>query len=231
MAFKCESCGWRDVEVKGGGEVPEKGSLLELHYDPSVPGARERDFGRDLIKGDSASVDIPEIGLAVAQGSLGGLYTTLEGLLGTVRDRLLESNPFMLSGGGSRSISASGSSSSNSGARDGDGEDEAGDSTEAGRRDAMLLFGDKLRAVADGGVPFTLIMRDPMGGSWIYSPYQDEMPPRDDPVLKISQYERSAEENSQLGLDDMKTEGYGEEEATTQPAAEGKSAADASTTS
>jgi len=93
MSFTCDACGWRNVEVKGGGAVPPAGTLTELRYDPAAPDA-DRDMTRDVIKSDTSAVEIPEIELLLEAGSLGGMYTTVEGLLTAARDTLLEGNPF-----------------------------------------------------------------------------------------------------------------------------------------
>lgn len=57
MSFSCESCGYRNNEVKGGGAVPTYGTEMRLF----VTG--EQDLKRDLLKSDSAMVEIPELEL------------------------------------------------------------------------------------------------------------------------------------------------------------------------
>ena len=81
MSFNCEQCGYRSNEVKGGGAVPPHGERITLHVDCHEPHVLDR----DVLKADSAYVAIPEIELEMAAGSLGGIYTTIEGLLGKVR--------------------------------------------------------------------------------------------------------------------------------------------------
>lgn len=199
MAFTCESCGWKDVEVKGGGAVPAKGTLIELYYDPKVPGAQSRDMTRDIIKGDQSSIEIPEVELFVEQGSLGGMYTTVEGLLTALRDKVVDANPFAT--------------------------EEATDSAVASRKAAFSAFKAKMDDVVAGTVPFTLRLRDPMANTWIYSPYEFADPPTEDPFINVVQYTRTPEEELHLGLLDMKVEGYGEEEV----ADDGEEAADDAT--
>ena len=77
MGFVCDECGWKNVEVKGGGAVPPLGTVTTLRFTPGEEWSAE-DLGRDVIKGDTASVEILELDLELAQGSLGGLYTTVE---------------------------------------------------------------------------------------------------------------------------------------------------------
>lgn len=75
MAFTCDACGNRNCEVKVGGGIPEKGA----RYTVSV---KERSgMDRDVFKSETAEIIIPEIGVTVVSGSLGGVYSTIEGLL------------------------------------------------------------------------------------------------------------------------------------------------------
>ncbi|CEG44394.1 zinc finger protein zpr1 [Plasmopara halstedii] len=91
MSFNCEACGFKTNEVKAGGAIPPQGERITLkvdpHKDPHV-------MDRDILKADSACVNIPEIELEMAHGSLGGLYTTVEGLLDKVRQNIEDGNPF-----------------------------------------------------------------------------------------------------------------------------------------
>ena len=85
------------------------------------------DMGRDVLKSDSAGLSIPEVGLEMEAGSLGGVYTTVEGLLKKVRGNLIDDNPFFAA-----SVEAA----------DGDdgGSADAGDSLEPGRASKMRDF-------------------------------------------------------------------------------------------
>ena len=53
---------------------------------------------------------------------------------------------------------------------------------------------------------FTLVLDDPAGNSYLQNVYA----PDDDPELSIENYERTFEQNDDLGLNDMKVEGYEE---------------------
>lgn len=53
----------------------------------------------------------------------------------------------------------------------------------------------------------TFIMDDPAGNNYLQNLYA----PDDDPQLTIEEYERSHQQNEDLGLNDMKTENYEEE--------------------
>ncbi|CCI46297.1 unnamed protein product [Albugo candida] len=91
MAFNCEHCGFRSNEVKAGGSIPSFGERITLRADISLD---PEVLNRDILKSDSASVVIPELELELVHGSLGGLYTTVEGLLDRIRQNIEEGNPF-----------------------------------------------------------------------------------------------------------------------------------------
>lgn len=56
--------------------------------------------------------------------------------------------------------------------------------------------------------PFTLILDDPLANSYIQNLYA----PDPDPNMVIELYDRSFEQNEDLGLNDMKVEGYEEDQ-------------------
>jgi zinc finger protein len=186
--FKCEGCGFRDVEVKGGGAVPPRGSVHTLRV--AAGAAAAAGLARDVIKGDTAEVAVPELDLVVVAGSLGGLYTTVEGLLATIRDNLEASDPY-----------AAGAT------------DSAAAGAAEPRRARMQAFLARLGACVAGEAPFTLVITDPMANSWVYSPAADAQPPAADADLDVGEYERSHDENRRLGLLDMRTEDYAEAHA------------------
>lgn len=84
MSTNCDSCGYRDNEVKSGGAISEQGRRLTLRVEDS------EDLSRDVLKSETAGLAIPEIDLHLAPGTLGGRFTTLEGLLQQVYDELSE---------------------------------------------------------------------------------------------------------------------------------------------
>uniref|UniRef100_A0A7S4EAK0 Zinc finger ZPR1-type domain-containing protein n=1 Tax=Pelagomonas calceolata TaxID=35677 RepID=A0A7S4EAK0_9STRA len=88
MSFSCAACGYRNAEVKGGGAVPLKGCRATLKC------VDEGDLLRDVLKSDTAAVTIPELDLELVHGTLGSVYTTLEGCLDKIVDALLRGNPF-----------------------------------------------------------------------------------------------------------------------------------------
>lgn len=88
MAFTCAHCGYKSSEVKAGGAVPTFGTQVTL-IATSIA-----DLKRDVLKSDSAMVMIPELGLELQCGTLGGQYTTVEGLLQKIESNVRDINPF-----------------------------------------------------------------------------------------------------------------------------------------
>ncbi|XP_052748134.1 zinc finger protein ZPR1 [Galleria mellonella] len=64
----------------------------------------------------------------------------------------------------------------------------------------------KLNEVLEGGRTVTIVLDDPAGNSYVQSLSDDPAVPDDG--LKITRYERSYDQNDELGLNDMKTEDY-----------------------
>jgi ZPR1 zinc finger protein len=135
LSFVCEHCGFKTNEVKAdSGTVSKFGMKWTLHVtDPS-------DMHRDLIKSKTARVCIPELGFEMVSGSLGGLYTTVEGLLKQIHDRLSKANPL-----------------------------DRGDASTTTQRSNFKVFLSSIHDYRSGHEPFTIVMEDPMDQSFIYS--------------------------------------------------------------
>ena len=104
----------------------------------------------------------------------GGVFTTVEGLLQKIVQKLLESNPF-----------AVGDSSTNNHSDDHTARKRFGD------------FIDTLKDCAKGKrFPFTLLMRDPLGNSFISAPLGSFLPPEMDHNLRMTDFERTFDEVS-----------------------------------
>ncbi|KAM3955722.1 zinc finger protein Zpr1 [Aphomia sociella] len=73
----------------------------------------------------------------------------------------------------------------------------------------LSRFIDKLTEVLEGKRTVTIVLDDPAGNSYVQSLNDDPTVPDDG--VKISRYERTFEQNEELGLNDMKTEGYEQE--------------------
>ncbi|KAL2244541.1 zinc finger protein ZPR1 [Sesamum indicum] len=167
MASSCDACGYRNSEVKPGGRIPDKGKRIIVHV------KNVKDLSRDVIKSDTASVKIPELELELASGTLGGLVTTVEGLISKIGESLERVHGFTF-----------------------------GDSLDDNKRSKWKEFRaklDKLKCVEE---PWSLIIDDALANSFV-APATDEI--KDDTQLTFEEYERSWEQNEELGLNDMDT--------------------------
>ncbi|KAG5508272.1 hypothetical protein JKF63_05528 [Porcisia hertigi] len=82
MAFKCDHCGYKNNEIKTGGEINAKGLRLTLHV------TSEDDLRRDVLKSETATLIVPEVHLELSPGTLGGFFSSVEGTITQVRDQL-----------------------------------------------------------------------------------------------------------------------------------------------
>lgn len=174
MSTNCEHCGYRDNEVKSGGAISEKGKRITLKVED------DEDLSRDILKSETCGLEIPEIDLVLQPGTLGGRFTTLEGMLNQIYDEL------------STKVFRTGDSTLKVG---------AGADSEAGGFEKFL---GGLKSVMAAEKPFTLILDDPVANSYLQNLYA----PDDDPNMEIVSYERSHEQNEELGINDMVLTGY-----------------------
>ncbi|KAG9239189.1 ZPR1 zinc-finger domain-containing protein [Amylocarpus encephaloides] len=184
MSTVCELCGYRSNEVKTGGAIPELGKKITLKVENST------DLARDILKSESCALECPELSLQVNPGTLGGRFTTVEGLLTNIRDDLHQ-QIFDVD----------------------DASGEGGDSLESETKMNWKKFFDGVDAAIKGEKKFTVILQDPLAGSYV----QNLCLPEKDPQLEEEDYKRTEEEEEDLGLADMVTEGY---EEITEPVAE-----------
>lgn len=171
MSTNCDNCGYRDNEVKSGSAISEKGKRITLKVED------REDLSRDILKSETAGMTIPEIDLVLNHGTLGGRFTTLEGILDQIYEELSEK------------VFAS------------------GDSSIVEDRNAFEKFLTGLKAIKAAQRPFTIILDDPLANSYIQSLYA----PDPDPNMTTETYERTFEQNEELGLNDIKVEGYEED--------------------
>jgi len=158
MAFICDFCGYRNSEIKEGGGIA--GQAKRITVDVSDPAY----LNRDVFKSDTAGFSIPELGFDMGAGTLGSVYTTIEGLLAKLLSELEANNPF------------------------GQG-DSAADNKFAD-------FMARVQELKSGEKPFTLVLDDAAGNCFVYNPNAPEA----DPKIKIEEYERTAEQNDELGI-------------------------------
>ncbi|KAL9937786.1 hypothetical protein V8E36_003331 [Tilletia maclaganii] len=172
MSTNCERCGYRDNEVKSGAAISATGRKLTLRVEDAS------DLTRDILKSETAGLAIPSIELSLDHGTLGGRFTTLEGLLQQIYDELaskalVRGDAF---GGG-------------------------------GERERFEEFLDKLKALMEcreDVIPYNVELDDPLANSYIQNPYA----PDPDEQVTVDNYERTYEQNEDLGLNDINTENY-----------------------
>lgn len=195
MSTVCEHCGYRSNEVKTGGEVPEKGRKTTLRV------TNKEDLARDILKSESAALVCPELQLRVEPGTMGGRFTTVEGILTQIR-KDLRSQVFGLDDNTHNStneeVPATG-----------------GDSMTTESKQTWESFFALLTEAIEGRQHFTLVLEDPLAASYV----QSLTAPEADPQIDVEDYTRTTEEEEDLGLKDIKTEGYEEDAATAAAAA------------
>ncbi|KAG6473112.1 hypothetical protein ZIOFF_067019 [Zingiber officinale] len=167
MASTCDLCGYRSSELKAGGEIPERGKRITLSVQ------NFEDLSRDVIKSDMASVKVPELELELSSGTLGGMVTTVEGLITQISENLERVHGFSL-----------------------------GDSTDDWKRNKWQDFKSRLSMLLSLEKPWTLIVDDALSSSFV-SFVTDSL--EDDKQLTVEEYERTWEQNEELGLNDMDT--------------------------
>lgn len=175
MATVCDLCGHRDNEVKSSGGIEPLGRKITLKI------LTPEDLARDVLKSETASLAIPHLDFETDMGTLGGKFSTVEGLLEDIKGQLKSSNPFF-----------------------------EGDSSQPGMSSKLHKFCDKLddiiglRTQETAGCDALFVLDDPAGNSFI----QSLCAPDPDPQLEEVSYERNFDQNEDLGLNDMNTENY-----------------------
>ncbi|XP_038861233.1 zinc finger protein ZPR1-like isoform X2 [Salvelinus namaycush] len=81
-----------------------------------------------------------------------------------------------------------------------------GDSSTSDRTEKLKLFGEKIDKIMAGEMDVHIVLDDPAGNSYLQNVYA----PDPDPEMTTEKYTRTFEQNEDLGLNDMKTEGYQE---------------------
>ena len=166
--FKCDVCGYKTTGVRGGGGISEKGTRFTLSVE------NEDDLNRDVFKSETSKISIPEVGFESSEGSLGSMFTTVEGVIDKLCTQLLDT-PFT-----------------------------TGDSSINNLNDFVM----KLRDLQQLKKKFTFILDDPLSNSFIFPVGENK---NEDKRLKKEEYERTYEQNEDLGINDMKVENYEED--------------------
>ncbi|CAG8711030.1 14201_t:CDS:2 [Cetraspora pellucida] len=143
MSTTCDSCGYKSNEVKAGGPIAPKGKKITLKMEDI------EDLSRDILKSETCSLLIPEIELELRSGTLGGRFTTVEGLLRQVHEELQDKVPFV-----------------------------SGDSVEDERKVTFEKFLTKLNKVITGeALPIHLVLDDPLSNSYLQNLYAPDPDP------------------------------------------------------
>jgi zinc finger protein len=116
--------------------VPELGRRITVSVE------NKEDMSRDILKAESCAMSCPELNLSVEPGTLGGRFTTVEGILTQVRDDL-KSSIFDDAGNG--------------------------DSMEVASKTKWTEFFEKLTSAINGEEKFTIILEDPLASSYVQS--------------------------------------------------------------
>ncbi|KAL8731608.1 MAG: hypothetical protein Q9166_003296 [cf. Caloplaca sp. 2 TL-2023] len=171
-AVMCLNCNYRSSDVKTGGEIPRLGKRIYLDVREPL------DLQRDILKSETCYLKIEEVDVEVAPGTMGGRFTTVEGLLTQIRDDT-RGTVF-----------------------DTDDEEGAGgDSMPEEKRKAWTAFFDRIDKAIKGELQYTILLEDPLGNSYVQNPWA----PKPDSRLREEEYVRSKEVEDDLGLSDMKT--------------------------
>mmetsp|Transcript_16958 Transcript_16958/g.30490 ORF Transcript_16958/g.30490 Transcript_16958/m.30490 type:complete len:480 (-) Transcript_16958:7644-9083(-) len=131
MAFQCDYCGMRNTEIKGGGGISPLARKVTLAV-TSV-----EDLKRDVIKSETCSVEIPELGIELMAGTLGGIVTTVEGLMTQIYEQLSKNMKFSF------------------------GDSSTGEATRLSQM--FIELQEAMRYVR----PYTVILDDPLSNSYI----------------------------------------------------------------
>jgi zinc finger protein len=218
MSLFCQACGYKSNEIKGGGAIPKFGCRI------TVTVQDDNDMAREVLKSDTAGIQIPELELELEEGGLDGMYTTIEGLMKKLYDRLKAANPF--GAGDAATKQHLNNDTANT------------FSAPSPNHARYLKFLQRLDQMAQGqSFPFTLIVSDPLANSFVGPVPQDAVAlalqaEREgsnecyntyvDHGTVLEEYERTMDQNEVLGLNDMKTENYMEESKTSDAQQDGQ---------
>lgn len=172
-AVVCTSCGYRTSDVKTGGEIPDKGSRIWLEV--NKPG----DLHRDILKSETCTVRIPECQVEVQPGTMGGRFTTVEGLLTQIRDDL-HGSIFDID----------------------DTDRSGGDSMPEEKKKTWKEFFTQLEKAIKAEITYKILLEDPLANSYVQSLHA----PDPDPQITTEEYTRTVQEEEDLGLADMRTQ-------------------------
>lgn len=171
MSIVCEFCGYKTSEIKNGGigdgETTPTHQVSEYGLELELTLSTPEDLNRPILQSETASLSIRELEIYQPQSSGEGAYTTVEGLLRKLKDQLAAANPF---------------------AR---GDPSLPDHPSHSQFQNLL---QRLDDLAEGKyLPVTLILRDPMGESFIGPPSNADHNHETDPTTLDHPFGRSTE--------------------------------------
>ena len=143
MATVCDHCYYKSNEIRSGTKINAQGTKILFKLEGP------EDLSRDILKSESCRLLIPEIDLELSTGTLGGRFTTIEGLLVQVREELEEKAHFL-----------------------------RGDSATTGKKNIFEKLLSNLDQVASGTFPCTIILDDPLSNSYIQNLYAPDPDPQ-----------------------------------------------------
>lgn len=158
MATTCDACGHRTNEVKSGAGIEPLGTKIILNI------TNHTDLSRDVLKSETCGINIPELEFEMGAGSIGGKFTTLEGLLQNIKEQLVDDNPFV-----------------------------KGDSAESDIITKMKQFSKKLDEVLLGKRKVQIIFDDPAGNSYVQNLYAPESDPEMEVIKYERNFEQNDE--------------------------------------
>lgn len=180
MAFKCAFCGYKSNEVKSGGVVSKRGLKITLRVE------NEDDLRRDVLKSDTSSLTIPEIELELTPGTMGGFFSTVEGTLNQIKDNLEKLPQVQFASGDSSAVNNFQSNHT------------------------LSSFIKELDDCLKVKRSFTMIFDDPLANIYVQNPRAHlEGDAAIDPQLTLEEYDRTFEQEEELGFHQMCTEAGG----------------------
>ncbi|GAB1294164.1 Zinc finger protein ZPR1 [Apodemus speciosus] len=227
-SFSCEHCGWNNTEIQSAGRIQDQG----VRYTLTVKS--QEDMNREVVKTDSATTRIPELDFEIPAFSQKGALTTIEGLISRAISGLEQDQPTrrrvsLCSPGcpGIHSVDKAGLELRNPPASasqvlalkecDTTARLELFDkahkvlglkAVEDGIAERIDEFIGKLKDLKQMASPFTLIIDDPSGNSFVENPHA----PQKDNALVITYYDRTPQQAEMLGLQAEAPEEKAEEE-------------------
>ena len=172
-SFSCPHCGFRSTSLNTV-DFAERGSRYELKV------TQPKDFDREIIRTEYAAISIPELELEIpANLERKGEINTIEGVITSIIDSLNQlqpvrkvCSPFFLNSLLSVKIQ------------------------QPELATKIDEFIGRLQKLLERTTPFTFIIDDPTGNSFVENP----LAPQQDPQMKFTSYIRSREQCEFLGL-------------------------------